>query len=165
MAFFFLILGLIIFFVAAYLLFAPFYVEIDTYHQLYRVRLHRLASAGLAYADNRFVIRFTIAGWTKDKLLEDFGGSSQKVKMIKRGDGKPPGVKKLQAMAASFRVTKFRLKLDTGDMQMNGILFPLFYWINAVTGRELQISFCGGSGLVLQIQNRLSGLLWAYIRN
>jgi hypothetical protein len=63
----------------------------------------------------------------------------------------------------SFKVNKLEATFDFGDMQWNGILYPLFCWISCKTGKDVRINFEGKNIIVLQAENNIARMSRAYI--
>jgi hypothetical protein len=47
-------------------------------------------------------------------------------------------------------------------VQLNGLLFPLGYWLARRTGRPIDVNFTNNNELVIAIDNNVARLLWAY---
>lgn len=153
--------------VFAYFLFAPFYLEVDTTHGLYRVRLHRLVSFRVFRAEQGWAGELRVAGWRK---RIDF--AAQPVVVVKEQAPRKPrqksrrrfGWKKIRAVLGSFKIVRCRVSIDTGDDQWNGLLYPLFYFAARRSGRDIRINFTGDVEIVLCIKNNLARMGWAYLR-
>jgi hypothetical protein len=57
-----------------------------------------------------------------------------------------------------------RIKLDTNDPALNGMLFPFFYWLQQWTGKTIEINFSNQNQLTLEIQNQGYKILWALMK-
>lgn len=148
-----------------YLLFAPFFVEIDSVKSLFRIRFHRLASARLIFHESSIFIALKIGGWQKKIVLLEIKEKKKKpvVKNEKKKQTKI-SFQKFLTVLKSFRIRKFILTLDSGDMQTNGILYPLFVLVSISSGKNITINFLNENKLILQIENNLARVLWAYIK-
>ena len=148
-----------------YLLFAPFFVEIDSVKRLFRIKFHRLASARLIFDESSILLELKTAGWQKKIDLLEIKEKNKKA-VVKNEKKKQTKIsfQKFLAVLKSFRIRKFFLTLDTGDMQMNGILYPLFVLTSISSGKNITINFLDENKLILQIENNLARIIWAYIK-
>lgn len=151
-----------------YLFFAPFYLEIDSTKGLYRIRVHWLASMSIKSVGDILLIELKLAGFTKQ--VDVFSAKAEHVRKPaavseKKQRKRSPAIqwKKVKAVLFSFRINKCRIRFDSGDVQLNGILYPLFYWISSYSGKDVRINFTGENEVVLEIQNSLARMSWAYI--
>lgn len=71
-------------------------------------------------------------------------------------------LKKAVRIIKTFRVTEWRLAVDTGDHTRNAQLYPLNFLPG--TFRHLQINFRDENYLVLKIRNRPWKILYAFLR-
>jgi len=147
-----------------YLLVAPFYIEINSRKNWYGVRFHQLAKAKI-YATNESVfIELQIAGWHKViDLLARKEGRVKKVERSEKKKVKSISISKVRALMASFKLSKCYISLDTGDMALNGILYPWFLWISNLTRKNIQINFYNKNEVELEIKNNFFRVLRAYI--
>jgi len=149
-----------------YLLFAPFYLEIDSGKGLFRIRFHRLVSGNLLFRDNSIYVQLRIISWSKKfDLLADF--SEKKTPAIKQGKKKTKRItfQKMIRVVRTFQVKKLFVTLDTGNMQTNGILYPMAYALRLSSGKNVSINFRGENKIILQIKNNAARILWAFIRS
>lgn len=150
-----------------YLLFAPFYLEIDSTKELYRVRFHKIISARIVIEEGLLLLDVKMAWWTKRYKLNG-SGSAKAVEKDRsenkkgNGKGKLPW-KKMKAVLASFKINKCSVVIDTGDMQLNGILYPFFLLLSFYSGKNFGISFNGDNEVKLEIENNIARMSWAYI--
>lgn len=159
-----LITLLILVLVFIYILFAPCYVEIDSERRLFRIRFHYLASARLSITDSSLIINVRIAGWNKPfDLLTKKKRKQKSLKVKRKSKPRKISLHKLKAMIKSFKVNKCYFNLDLGNVERNGILFPLFLWISHVTGKYFRINFLGKNDIKLEIENNIANILWAFI--
>ncbi|MFZ4613357.1 MAG: hypothetical protein ACOYNH_06710 [Bacteroidia bacterium] len=147
-----------------YLLFAPFYLEIESEINLYRFRFHRVASAKILIENSTLILQIKIAGWNRNIDLLASKIKKEKVAPVKRKSNTTKiKFRKLMAIIKSFKVNKCCISIDTGNMQLNGILYPLFFWINNFTGKEIRINFIGDNSVSLEVENNFARIFWAYI--
>lgn len=159
------VLLLIIIIIFSYLFFAPFYLEINSTIGLYRVRFHHLASAILKIENESLFIETKIMWWKKkiDLFQIKYKVREKPVrKPVKRLKMKI-SINKIKRILASFKVNKLYLSIDSGDNQLNGLLFPLFYWMSIYTSKSLKINFIDNNIFILEIENSFARMSWAYI--
>jgi hypothetical protein len=159
-----LIFGLILIAVFSYLLFAPFYLEINSNNGFYGIRFHYLASANLVLVDDRLKINIKAVGW--HRLMDPFAKSV-------KAEAKPvPSKKKkksrfslalAKALLKTFKIKKCYLNVDTGDVRLNGILYPMAYWLGDYTAKPITINFLHHNEIDLEIENNMARLIRAYI--
>lgn len=156
-----LLLGII-----AYLLFASAYLLIDSRQGRVECGLGPLARARLKL-EPRPMIQLSIVGWKQEIALT---GRKRKAtqpaaKLAHRSRRlSARAMRRIWAAIKSFRVRQFCLRMDTGDVQLNGLLFPLAYWLARRTGRPIDVNFTNHNELVVEVHNNLARLLWAYVR-
>ena len=150
--------------VFSYILFAPFYLEIDSSRSLFGIRFHHLARGRLLITDSSLKIDLRIAGWTNQIALLTQKERKEKPIVVKRkGNPRRISFSKMKAMLKSFKVNKCYLNLDLENAEWNGILFPAFFWMSRVTGKKIQINFLGANEIKLEIENNIARILWAFI--
>ena len=71
--------------------------------------------------------------------------------------------KKLISVLKSFTVTQCQVSIDTGNMPLNGLLYPLFWLVSKYTKKQIEINFRNDTYISLQIKNNLARITWAYI--
>jgi hypothetical protein len=148
----------------SYIFFAPFYVEIDSERNLLRIRFHYLASARLSITDSSLIINVRIAGWRKQlDLLSQKKRKERPIEVKRKSKRRKISFHKLKVIVKSFNVNKCYFNLDLGNLEWNGILFPLFLWISNVTMKYFRINFRGENDIKLEIENNIASILWAFI--
>jgi hypothetical protein len=150
-----------------YLLFAPFYLEIDSRAGICRVRFHRLLTASFRIVNDSPCIELSMPAYTRliDLNIHRFRKEKKTTKFVTGKRKNKMSMSKLKNLLKSFRLEKLVLNMDTGDMQMNGILYPLFLLASHRMGRNIGINFTGQNLLQLKVSNNLARLGWAFIRN
>ncbi len=156
-----LILGL-----SVYFLVAPFYIEVDTTRDLYRLRFHRLASLSLVVNEAPALV-LDIAGWKKELAIT--GGPAKKESVAKEQEPAQQKSRRrnvsyhqVNDLLRSFKIKTFYLDVDLGDRPLNGMLFPCFYWLSRYSGKTLRINFNGNNVIIIVAKNniaRMSGAL------
>jgi hypothetical protein len=166
-----LIIAILLIILLSYILFAPFFLEIDTTNGLYIVRFHHLASIRFSSDECSLWLTLKIAFWKKQfDLLSPppMKIESAKKKQRKRKPGSIPTkrmLKRIKEVLRSFYLNKCYINLDTGSMPVNGILYPWFYLLGRHTGNTIMINFNGNNEIILQTENSLARMLWAYLRS
>lgn len=168
-----IILLLCILFMFIYLLTAPFFIEINTDIGLYRLRFHYLASGSVTFRENSLFMKVKVMFWYKEfDMLKNSG----KQKKINRNPDSNKAVKKRKisfgkfrdkatGILKSFQVKKCYIIVDTGDMPLNGILYPWFCLLSRYTGRDININFRGENAVLLKVKNSIVRVLWAYMKS
>lgn len=164
-----LIFLIIIVSVFIYVLFAPFYLEINTVNGLLRLRFHRLIKAQLFFNENSLFLDLKIAGWRKQiDLLAQKEQKEQKKKPIKKQSGKGPNrisIRKISAIVKSFKVNKFHLNISFDEMMLNGIIYPLFSFLRFKTNKRIEINFFHENEIILEVENNFFRIIRAYIKS
>jgi hypothetical protein len=145
-----------------YLLFAPLVAEINSNKKIVRFRIVPLVS--IRWVTDTFpgYLELTLFGFRK-KLSLSSGSEKKRLK----GKNKPIrkidfNQQKIIAVLKSFRIKKWIVNIDTGDMALNGLLFPTAYALSSITGKRFYINFCGISEVNITIQNNVFRMLKAY---
>ena len=164
-----LIILLVLLLSSVYLLFAPFFIEINTVAGLYRVRFHRLANARLISDERSLIVKLNIAGWHKtiDLLAQrKQNGMPQRKKKVKAKSKLPRiSFRKMKAIFKSFKINKFRIDMDTGNMPLNGVLYTCFTWLRVYSGKDISINFIDDNEMILEIENNCARVIWAYLKS
>lgn len=159
-----------------YLLFARFFIGIDSTTGFAGIRFSWLADANVVLNESVQVARVRIGWWKKEfdlfrqKTVERETvepTDRRKIERKQAGAGRSTRrlVPKIKAVVRSFKINKCSISLDTGDMPLNGILFPWFYLLKWRTGREVSINFVGENKIILEAENTIARMLWAYIKS
>lgn len=163
-----LVLLLIVLVVFLYLFFAPFYFEINTTDSTYRIRFHRLASISLKMIDRSLMAEIKICWWIKRfELWPGKNGAGKEARIdktpVKAKKKRKMPFRKIKAVLKSFKISKCSVSVDTGDMQLNGVLWPVFYLFKVRSGKDMRINFIGENKIILEVKNNLARMSWAYI--
>jgi len=62
----------------------------------------------------------------------------------------------------SFQLKKFNVNVDTGNVQLNSYLFPVFFMIGFFFDRNICINYNGYNFIQIIVQNNLARLSWAF---
>ena len=163
-----------------YLLFAPFYIEIDSRAGLYRFRVHRLAYADVLFMKASLYIRIQILSWHREYDLlakrpprnREIKQTADKTVVVKEENADKAKTAfrygltwpRIRAIINSFRITLCHVVIDTGDMPLNATLYPWFYILSQETGRTVMINFQGENEIALAVKNNIARILWAWAR-
>ena len=159
-----------------FLLFTTITLKIDSYQQQYYVQVWGLCRASIVTGDAPILefrvlfLRFRIdlleqvsKGIARRKQRQEAATSSPE-----RKDRRMPKRmgQRLWRVLRSFKVRQLELDLDTGSVQWNAYLWPLFYFLRFRHAlRHLHINYNGRVEAALHIENRLARMLWAFIRS
>lgn len=157
-----IIVAVLLFSLVLYVLFAAFYVEIDTPRGIYRVGFHRFADMRILGEKGSVFVEWRIAFWTRrwDLMTIRTGKKAEQVPVRKKSRQIP--LKKILAVVGSFRVTRCFVTMDTGNYAWNGMMFPVFFQVAYWSRQNISINFAGDNQLMLRIENTLARLLYAY---
>jgi hypothetical protein len=119
------------------------------------------------------VVRVKVAWWRKEFDLFQTTKAPTPVKsektVKKRKARKPmsPGklLRKVRAILSTFRITRCFITIDTGDMRVNGILYPWVYLLKRRIRKNVSINFWGENVVILEAKNTIARMLWAYIKS
>lgn len=155
-----------------YLLFAPFFIEIDSTKGLFIFRFHKLVRVQADWNNGDPQIWYKVLFWKGE--IDPFTPKTQKsVAKADYTEEKSAPKKKsafrlnrrqVFAIVSSFKVQKCIIKLDTGDMPLNGLLYPWFFMLGYKLGFTILINFHGQEIFVMEVQNRLARMLWALVK-
>ena len=151
----------------SYILLAPLYIELDSRKRLFRFRFHRLASARIYLASESLFIDFKIIWWVKtvDLFLPRKKKDEKVKRKKKRRRMNMKSFNKIWAAVKTFKVKKCSVNIDTGDMPLNGIIYPVFVWLSYKTGRTFSINFQDENEIIFVSKNNIARMLWAYTRS
>jgi hypothetical protein len=150
----------------AYLLFAPFSLQVDSVKGIFRFRFHKLARGILLIRDNTLLLSLKIAGWQKD------------IDLLKKRAGKKPGASKKEPQKRkvqfpfrkairvlnSFKIKQFFITISWPHMHLNGILYPVTIWLSSISGKTISTNFQNENIIVLEIENNIARMLWAFLK-
>lgn len=144
------------------LLFAPFYIYIDSVREVYGLRFQRLVSVYFVTSPSP-ALDVKIAWWRHSVLLK--GGRGTLPYPAPAGSSRtiPYSLQKVFAVIRSFRVKQCFINIDTGNMQLNGLLYPLLIWLTWRSRKQVQINFTGETEVVVKLQNNLARMAWAWL--
>ena len=152
--------------ILSYLLFAPFYLVIDSESNMIRFKFYNIASLTFPYSEIPFILKLKIVGWIKQIKLSGNRSDKALPESKKRKKQFPKlSINKTKAILKSFKINHFRIDLDLGDVQWNGLLFPVFYWVGELSNKEININFIGRNTFKIEIENNLARMIRAYVFN
>ncbi len=153
-----------------YVLAAPIYVEIDSNLNIYRIRLHWLAIAGVIQTDNLWLAYIKILWWKRQFAFADMFSytgtmSTEEKEHRKQKKTRKVPFSKIRAMLNSFRIERCYINADLGDMPVNGLLYPVAMYLSRITGRTITINFRGENVVILTIKNNCARMAWSYFKS
>ncbi|MEP7374991.1 MAG: hypothetical protein ABI675_16460 [Chitinophagaceae bacterium] len=159
------LLFLLVFF--CWLLTSTVEVEIDSRVPMAKLRWISFGKVVLWY-DDEWRLSIRILFFKKIIRLSEIKSKPEKIKdaAAKKKSKRRMKIRQLLKKAVriikTFRVTEWRLAVDTGDHTRNAQLYPLNFLPG--TFRHLQINFRDENYLVLKIRNRPWKILYAFLR-
>jgi len=161
------VLLLIMLVLLVYLLFVKLVLEVNTSEHKVAFRIGNIISA--AVDENYDVLKLQVIWWKRKYELAEWAnvGSKNELRSNSRNrvQKRKVNTAALWRVIRSFRVRKCEVDLDTGDMPLNGVLFPIFYGIRFWSGKKVGINFSGRNIIIIKIENTLARMLWAYIKS
>jgi hypothetical protein len=161
-----LVIICILFLTLIYLLLAPFYIEVNSLTNLYRIKFHRLMSLSIKNSNDIIEFEMKLFFWTKKinfseaKLVEH--------KELKSKNNNPPKKtlewNKVKNVLKSFKLNTCDINIDMGNMQLNGILYPFVYFMSIHYKKQIALNFNGQNYVILEIENNLARIIRAYIK-
>ena len=149
-----------------YFLLVPFFIELDSTTDLLRIRIGHWLSAQLVLIDDSPVVRIVIMGWKKDidPLKNQVHRTRQKNREKKNGKPVKDIYKRMIAVIKSFKVNKCYITFCTDDMALNGLLYPWFRILTWQTGQMILVNFWDEQVVILEVQNTLARIAWAFFK-
>ena len=163
------VIGIVIFllFIVFLLLLSPLFMEVDTRIPAASLQWQNIGHATIWY-DEEWKLSMQLFFYSKTISINKLKNKPrkkksglQKKKQLKKGS-RFQKVKKMIRVLQTFRVTEWKLALDTGDYTRNAQLYPLNFI--PYTHEHLHINFTGENYLLLKIRNRPWNILVAYFR-
>lgn len=151
----------------------PFRLIIDSVTGTYKIVVGRFMSGELVFVNAEEYVDLKLFFWKKRfNLFEMKSGKSieksseKKVEKSYKKEKRSKVIpfRKVLAIVKSFKVNRFRILINTDDMMLNGILYPLVYWLAYKTRKDIGIVFYGPSIVRIDIENNLAHIAWAYIK-
>lgn len=150
--------------IMVYVLFAPLLVEIDSRNYTYQFRVVPIFR--LWWVSDEFFGHPEMSIFGIHKKIT-FSNLKEKTTQLKQKSTNTLNVsfQRFFAIIKSCKVKKCVIDIDTGNMPLNGKLFPLMYMLSRLTGKKFNINFTGKNEVVLTIKNNVYSILKAYIKN
>lgn len=160
---FFLLLLLIL----VWMLIAPIILWVDTEKGRFEIHWKGLIKSRLVLYNNSLVLWNKFLFWKKDvdllKLDRKKTFKRQKDKS-QQSQNKLKGFRKMISVLKSFDVISYRINLDTGDYAVNGLFYPLIYFLGERRKKGFfRINFNGVNSIQLRLENRMYKIVWALI--
>jgi hypothetical protein len=162
-----LVLLFIVLCIFSYLFFAPFYFEINSSTDVYRIRFHKLASVSLKLKNNSLFAEIKLAFWTKEfDILEKRSIKKEKPHVNEKKNKTEIKIhwRMIKVLLKSFKVNRFSMSIDVGNMQTNGILYPVLYGISTYTKKNIEINFINKNLIIIEIENSIARMSCSYIK-
>ncbi len=153
-------------FILCWLLLSPLVMELDTRIPGAAVQWQNIGHAELWYDEEWYLsmqLLFYHKTFRMDELRKKSSGKktlTQKKKKKKMNRSRM--AQKIIRVLQSFRVTEWKLAIDTGDYARNAQLYPLNFIPR--TYDHLQINFAGENYLLLKIRNSPWRILYNWLR-
>jgi hypothetical protein len=158
------ILGIVILLGIAFILFTPFYFEIDTDRRLVMGRFYQILYLTLLNIDNRLVLRLRIGPWYSQYNLPTQQLKKNKTQIkYKQNKRSRLSFYKARRIFNSFTIIKFKLHFDLANNEWNGIVFPLCFWVAHYYHLDIRVNFKHENVFQIQLKNNMAQLLWAYL--
>lgn len=163
------VIAIVIFLLFVLLLFllSPLSMEIDTRIPVASLYWQNIGSAAIWY-DDEWRLSMQLFFYSKTMSIHELKNKPGKKKTtlhkkkLRKKGSRFQKVKKLLRVLQTFRVTEWKLALDTGDFTRNAQLYPLNFIPYAA--EHLHINFTGETYLLVKIRNRPWNILIAYFR-
>ena len=146
-----------------WILFSPILIEIDTRVPLARVSWKSIGNLILEYNDH-WQLNFRVLFFSKTIYFKGAAKRPLKPKHTRRAKKKSNPrriIRGVVRMIKSFRVTEWKLSIDTGDHVWNAQMYPLNYLPQGID--HLNINFIDENYLVLKMRNRPWKMLRAFL--
>jgi hypothetical protein len=149
------------------ILFLPVRLEIDSNREIFRITMTKAISFHLLIVDNEPAGRLKIFFWKKLFRLTPQKPKErrEKIKTENSAPRKKFPLRKIVAALKSFRIKRLLIHFDTGDMAINGKLFPLFYALSYVLKRDIAVNFAGENQISVEIENNIARTVWSFVRH
>lgn len=151
--------------VLLFLLLSPVIIDLNSETGKCELRWSAFGSMKLILDDEKFLLRFRIAGYrfTIDPAERKYKPPVKKAERKQRRGNMTlvQIIGKSQALLQSFQVRDFHFDFDSNDFLLNSWLYPVVHWIDP-SHRKWNINFNGRNTVMLKIENNLWRLLRAW---
>lgn len=157
--------------IISYLIFAKLFIEIDSTINLYRLSFGGILALSIVFINDSILLELKIFWWKRVYNLNNVFTNERKdvVKTSNINKRKAFSLqkifKKTVSVLKSFKIKKCFITIDTGNMPLNGILFPWVYLLSIYMKKKVSVNFSGQNIIILQIENSLARMLWAYFKS
>lgn len=156
-----------------YLMLAPIVLEVDTVTDTYQVRYHKLLRVHVLWQEKGPTLSIHVFRWqkqiellkSKPKVDIQKAEVDDRTKPKKKGSGFKLGKRTMLQLIGSCRVSRWYVSFDTGDMVLNGQLYPLVYLAGQQLGKPTTINFWGENVVQVSISNNLGRLGRIFIQH
>ena len=161
------VIGILVFLVLilCWLLIAPLLLEVDTRVPQATFRWKSIGKMQIWY-DGKWRLSLQVLFFRKTICLSEMKSKPhpKKVRALKKKRKRNITrlMTKMMRVFKTFRVTEWRLAIDTGDYTHNAYLYPVNFLPYAF--KHLDINFRDENYLVLQIRNRPWKMIYAFLR-
>ncbi len=146
-----------------YVLFAPIDLKINSKANIFKIDFFKFFSGQLKESDETLFFQLNFFKWKKKiDLLKTNLSSQIKSTKIKKSNSTIFKPTRVWQLLKSFKILRLYLTLDTGNMQRNGILYPLVFWLARKSNRSIHINFLNQNEFILHVQNNVYRMLRAY---
>ena len=154
----------VFFCIILYVLFAPLLIEIDSLNAIYQFRMVPIFR--LWWVPGEFFGQTEMSIFGIHKKLT-FSNLKEKANQLKIKSTKQLNFSFQQffAILNSFKVQQCVVDIDTGNMPLNGKLFPVMFLLSRLTGKTFRINFTGKNEIVFAVKNNIYSILKAYIKS
>jgi hypothetical protein len=161
-----IVLGVMLILLLAYLLFLPLDLVVNTSQNQYYVRAGLIARARFL-ADENYLLRIELKTLGIPYNYYPLRKKKKKVKETKPKKRQSVKFKRSYIhtgirLIKSFELKQLAINLDTGDYVTNAKLYPFFGFLNYVGG-NFQLNFKGYNYLHLHLQNRPIRIIKSFI--
>ncbi|MEQ1677535.1 MAG: hypothetical protein ABL876_12580 [Chitinophagaceae bacterium] len=151
--------------ILCWLLIAPLLLEVDTRVPQASFRWRSIGKMRIWY-DGDWRLSMQVLFFRKTICLSEMKSKPRPEKVAapkrkRKKNGKKTMLKMIRVLR-TFRVTEWRLAIDTGDYTRNAQLYPMNFLPYAF--KHLDINFRDENYLVLQIRNRPWKMIYAFLR-
>jgi hypothetical protein len=156
------IILIVLLLILGWLLLAPLQLQIDTRIPEISFRWISVGKAKMVYEQGKWWLKISVFFFFKQWELEDLiFKPKKKVKKTrpKTKTGHSKWFRKLLNLIKTFRVTKWRIAIDTGDDVRNAWLYSLNFYPGI--GRHVSVNFFDENYLLLEIRNAPWKIIYA----
>jgi hypothetical protein len=153
--------------ILCWLLFTPLELKVDTRTPHVSLRWITIGKATVVYENERWLLKLWILFFHKQWELEKLIFAKKKRKTrVKPGRKKRKSgadkLKKFVNVIKTFRITKWKIAIDTEDTVTNAWLYPLNF--SRYTWNHLYVNFADENYMVITIRNVPLKLAYAFLR-